>query len=116
VPRSLDVTGGDGTVVRARSDDSAGDDRQPAAADDGGVLPLLLLGNGLGTVAETRPGRVAADSGDRTVTWYHRGTFGSARPADPSGLRTDDHVDDAVAVLDVLDERAPRSDLGDGAR
>lgn len=63
--------------------------------------PPLLLCNGLGAVPSAWPALVAADSGYRVATWYHRGTFGSSRPADPSRVTVEDHVDDAVAVLDA---------------
>ncbi|HWG93681.1 MAG TPA: alpha/beta fold hydrolase, partial [Mycobacteriales bacterium] len=85
--RTFDVTSADGTVVRAWTDDADG--------------PPLLLANGLGTIPQSWPGLVGAGSGYRTTTWYHRGTFGSQRPADPSRVRVEDHVDDAVAVLDA---------------
>jgi pimeloyl-ACP methyl ester carboxylesterase len=85
-PRTSDVRSADGTVVRAWTDDADG--------------PPLLLCNGLGTIPQSWPGLVGRDSGYRTLTWYHRGTFGSERPADPGRVRVEDHVDDAVAVLD----------------
>ena len=88
MPRTFDVESSDGTVVRAWTDDGAG-------------LPLLLS-NGLGTIPQSWTGLVRPDSGYRTVTWYYRGTFGSQRPVDPGRVRVQDHVDDAVAVLDAM--------------
>jgi 3-oxoadipate enol-lactonase len=78
----------DGTVLRGWEDDSDG-------------LPLLIC-NGLGTIPQAWPGLVGEDSGYRAATWYHRGTFGSRRPADRSRVRVEDHVEDAVALLDAM--------------
>jgi len=66
----------------------------------GGDGPPVLLSNGLGSIPQAWPGLVA-DSDLDVVSWYHRGTFGSGRPADTSRVRVEDHVDDAVAVLDA---------------
>jgi pimeloyl-ACP methyl ester carboxylesterase len=66
--------------------------------DDG--LPLLVS-NGLGAIPQAWPGLLAGDTGYRSCTWYYRGTFGSARPADRSRVRIEDHVEDAVALLDA---------------
>lgn len=84
---TFDVPSPDGTLLRGW-------------AEQGDGLPLLLS-NGLGTIPQAWPGLVGPDTGYRTCTWYHRGTFGSARPTDPARVRVVDHVDDAVAVLDV---------------
>ena len=66
MPRPFDARSTDGTVVRGwRS--------------DGGGIPVLLS-NGLGTVPQAWPALIAADSGYDVVSWYHRGTFGTARP------------------------------------
>ena len=81
------VTSADGTVLRAWRSDGDG-------------LPVLLC-NGLGAIPQAWPALVAPDSGYAVTTWYHRGTFGSQRPADRSRVRVQDHVDDAVAVLDA---------------
>ena len=86
--RTLDVTSTDGTVLRAWTDDGEG-------------LPLLLS-NGLGTIPQSWPGLVGGDTGYRVATWYYRGTFGSQRPADPNRVRVEDHVEDAVAVMDAM--------------
>jgi pimeloyl-ACP methyl ester carboxylesterase len=87
VATTLDVPSADGTVLRAWSNDGEG-------------APVLLC-NGLGTIPEAWPGLTGADSGYRVVTWYHRGTFGSARPSDPARVKVEDHVEDAIAVMDA---------------
>ena len=69
-----------------------------SGAGDG---PPVLLCNGLGAVPAAWPRLVAADSGYDVTTWYHRGTFGSDRPQDERRVRVEDHVEDAVAVLDA---------------
>ena len=83
----FDVTSSDGTALRAWSSDGPG-------------TPLVIA-NGLGTIPEAWPTLLGADSGYRTVTWYQRGTFGSARPSDPTRIRIEDHVADMVAVMDA---------------
>ena len=88
MPSTFDVTSADGTVVRGWRNDGDG-------------LPLLIS-NGLGTIPQAWPGLVAPENGYRTATWYYRGTFGTQRPADDAHVSVDDHVDDAVAVLDAL--------------
>lgn len=90
VGTEFDFRGADGTVVRGWRDDETTADAVP-----------LLLSNGLGTIPQAWPGLVRPGSGYRTVTWFHRGTFGSQRPADPTRVRIEDHVDDAVALLDA---------------
>jgi pimeloyl-ACP methyl ester carboxylesterase len=87
VATTLDVPSSDGTVLRAWSNDGEG-------------APVLLC-NGLGTIPEAWPGLTGADSGYRVVTWYHRGTFGSERPSDPARVKVEDHVEDAIAVMDA---------------
>ena len=63
----------------------------------------MLICNGLGAPPEAWPRITARNSGRRVVTWYHRGLGGSARPADPTRVRVEDHVADARAVLDAFD-------------
>lgn len=84
---SFDVRSADGTVVRGWHNDGAG-------------VPLLIS-NGLGTTPESWPDLIRHDSGYDVSTWYYRGTFGSHRPADPARIRIEDHVADAIAVLDA---------------
>jgi pimeloyl-ACP methyl ester carboxylesterase len=87
VPTTFTFPSTDGTVLRGWAGDGDG--------------PPLLLSNGLGTIPQAWPALVAGDSGYRTVTWYQRGTFGSGRPADESRIRVQDHVEDAVALMDA---------------
>jgi 3-oxoadipate enol-lactonase len=82
------VRSADGTAVRAWCNDGVG-------------APVLIC-NGLGTPPEAWPGITARGSGFRVVTWYQRGLGGSERPADPSRVRVEDHVEDARAVLDAF--------------
>jgi pimeloyl-ACP methyl ester carboxylesterase len=84
--RFFDVTSADGTRLRAWTNDAEG--------------PTLLLCNGLGTSAYVWPSLSTPDCGVRVISWNHRGTGGSARPADPSAVTMDEHVADAIAVLD----------------
>jgi pimeloyl-ACP methyl ester carboxylesterase len=84
--RSFDVVGADGTRLRAWTNDAVG--------------PTVLLCNGLGTSPSVWPALTHPDCGVRVISWNHRGTGGSARPADPAAVTMDEHVADAVAVLD----------------
>lgn len=83
---TFDLTSSDGTVLKAWRNDQPG-------------VPLLIA-NGLGTTPEAWPALVRDGSGYDAVSWYQRGTFGSQRPADRSRIRVEDHVEDAVALLD----------------
>lgn len=85
---TFDVVSADGTRIVGWRNDAAGDG-----------LPVLIS-NGLGTSPAAWPAVTADGSGFRVVTWYYRGTGGGARPADPSRIRIQDHVDDALAVMD----------------
>jgi pimeloyl-ACP methyl ester carboxylesterase len=84
--RFFDVTGADGTRLRAWTNDAAG--------------PTVLLCNGLGSSPYIWPALLDPDCGVRVISWNHRGIGGSARPADPAAVTMDEHVADAVAVLD----------------
>ena len=84
--RTYDVTSGDGTRLRAWTNDADG--------------PTVLLCNGLGTNPYAWPALLRADCGVRVLSWNHRGVGGSDRPADPSRVGVDAFVEDAVAVLD----------------
>jgi pimeloyl-ACP methyl ester carboxylesterase len=86
VATTFDVTGSDGTSLRCWRSDTPG-------------VPLVIA-NGLGTIPEAWPRLIADDSGYDTVTWYHRGTFGSERPSDPERIRVEDHVEDMLALMD----------------
>ena len=85
--------GGDGTKVIGWRNDGSG--------------PPILICNGLGTSPRAWPTVVAPNSGFDVATWYYRGTAGGDRPSDPARITVQDHMDDALAVLDHLDiERA----------
>lgn len=86
VPTAFDYPSPDGTVLRGWRGDGTG-------------IPVILS-NGLGSIPQAWPGLMSADSGYSVRTWYYRGTFGSARPADPGRIRVEDHVDDMVALMD----------------
>lgn len=87
MPTTFDVLSADGTQLRGWAGDGDG--------------PPLLLSNGLGTIPQAWPALLAPNSGYRTISWYQRGTFGSARPADESRIRVEHHVEDALAVMDA---------------
>jgi pimeloyl-ACP methyl ester carboxylesterase len=84
--RFYTVTSADGTELEAWTNDVDG--------------PTVLLCNGLGTNPYTWPALLDPDCGVRVISWNHRGTGGSARPADPERVGVDEFVEDAVAVLD----------------
>jgi pimeloyl-ACP methyl ester carboxylesterase len=86
VSSTFEVVSSDGTLIRCWRSDTAG-------------VPLVIA-NGLGTIPEAWPKLIDEASGYDTVTWYQRGTFGSARPADPARIRVEDHVEDMVALMD----------------
>jgi pimeloyl-ACP methyl ester carboxylesterase len=81
--REHDVFSADGTRIRVWRTEADG--------------PDVLLSPGLGAVPTLWPELPAA----RVHSWYHRGTMASDRPADPRRIGLDDHVADAVAVLDA---------------
>lgn len=80
----------DGTLLRAWTND-------PDGTIDG---PTVLLCNGLGTSAWTWPAFLQPDCGVRVISWNHRGTGGSERPADRSRVGIEEFAEDALAVLD----------------
>ncbi len=80
----------DGTRLRAWTND-------PRGRIDG---PTVLLCNGLGVSPWVWPAFLHSDCGVRVVSWNHRGTGGSARPADPSRVGVEDFVEDALSVMD----------------
>jgi pimeloyl-ACP methyl ester carboxylesterase len=84
--REHDIRAADGTRLRVWRTGETGRD--------------VLLCPGLGTMPEAWPHLTRPDPGARVHSWYHRGTLGSARPADPTRIRLADHVADALAVLD----------------
>lgn len=85
-----DVESGDGTMLRAWTND-------PDCLIDG---PTVVLCNGLGTNPWTTPSVLRPGAGVRVISWNHRGTGGSARPTDRRRVRIEDFVEDAIAVMD----------------
>ena len=85
-----DLLSDDGTHLRAWTND-------PEGVIDG---PTVVLCNGLGTNAYAWPGLLDPDCGVRVVSWNHRGTGGSDRPADPSHVEIQHFVQDALSVMD----------------
>jgi pimeloyl-ACP methyl ester carboxylesterase len=84
------VTSGDGTELAAWTND----------VDGTMTGPTVLLCNGLGTNPFCWPGLLDPDCGVRVISWMHRGTGGSERPADLTHVGIESFVEDAVAVLD----------------
>jgi pimeloyl-ACP methyl ester carboxylesterase len=84
--RFYDVVSGDGTRLRAWTNDVDG--------------PTVLLCNGLGTSPFAWPALLRDDCRVRVISWNHRGVGGSERPADTSRVGVEAFVEDAVAVLD----------------
>jgi pimeloyl-ACP methyl ester carboxylesterase len=85
-----DVLSDDGTRLRAWTND-------PAGVVDG---PTVLLCNGLGTNPFAWPALLRPGCGVRVISWNHRGTGGSDRPSDPDRCGVEEHVEDALSVLD----------------
>ncbi|HET7684388.1 MAG TPA: alpha/beta hydrolase [Marmoricola sp.] len=84
------VTSADGTELAAWTND----------VDGTMTGPTVLLCNGLGTNPFCWPGLLDPDCGVRVISWMHRGTGGSERPADLTHVGIESFVEDAVAVLD----------------
>ena len=59
-----------------------------------------MLCNGLGTSPWAWPALLDPDCGVRVVSWNHRGTGGSDRPADPRRVGIEEFVEDALSVMD----------------
>jgi pimeloyl-ACP methyl ester carboxylesterase len=91
----------DGTSLRAWTND-------PDLLIDG---PTVLLCNGLGTSPWAMPALLDPACGIRVISWDHRGTGGSQRPARRDAVTIDDFVDDAVAVL-IHAESGPVAVMG----
>ncbi|WP_245778027.1 alpha/beta hydrolase [Lentzea xinjiangensis] len=81
--REHDVISWDGTRIRTWR------------AADGGT-PVLLC-PGVGSGPESWPSLTGRGG---LLGWYMRGTMGSDRPVDERNISLDDHVSDAIAVLD----------------
>lgn len=80
----------DGTLLRSWTND-------PDGTVEG---PTVLLCNGLGTNPWAWPALLRPDCGVRVVSWNHRGTGGSARPADRDRVGVEEFVQDALSVMD----------------
>jgi pimeloyl-ACP methyl ester carboxylesterase len=80
------VRSADGTLIEAWTNVAEG--------------PTVLLCNGLGSSAYAWPDLLRDDCGLRVLSWNHRGTGRSRRPADPRRVGIDAFVEDALAVLD----------------
>ena len=88
--RHYTVVSKDGTELRAWTNDV-----------DGTLTgPTVLLCNGLGTSPWSWPALLDPDCGVKVISWYHRGTGGSARPADRRHVGIEHFVEDALAVMD----------------
>ncbi|WP_329789458.1 alpha/beta hydrolase [Lentzea sp. DG1S-22] len=81
--REHDVIAWDGTRIRTWQ-----------VADEG--TPVLLC-PGVGSGPESWPSLTGRGG---VLSWYMRGTMGSGRPVDERNISLDDHVSDAIAVLD----------------
>jgi len=85
-----DLLSDDGTHLRAWTND-------PDGLIDG---PTVVLCNGLGTNPYAWPALLHPDCGVRVVSWNHRGTGGSDRPADPTHVEIQHFVQDGLSVMD----------------
>lgn len=88
--RHYSVVARDGTQLQAWTND----------VDGTMTGPTVLLCNGLGTSPYAWPALLRPDCGVRVISWYHRGTGGSARPADRTHVGIEHFVEDALAVMD----------------
>ena len=61
----------------------------------------VLLCDGLGSSTAAWPALLREGSGLDVVGWHYRGLGGSPRPANEARITVDDHVADALAVLDA---------------
>lgn len=84
--RHYTVTSSDGTELQAWTNDVSG--------------PTVLLCNGLGTNPYSWPALLDPDCGVHVISWNHRGTGGSERPADTEHVGIDAFAEDAIAVMD----------------
>ncbi len=64
--------------------------------------PRVLICNGMGVPPQAWPRFLADDCAYAVASWNHRGVLGSDKPADPDRLGIEDHVSDAVDLLDAL--------------
>lgn len=84
--RTFTFTGDDGTEILGWSNEGSG--------------PTIVVCNGLGVPPEAWPRLLDPDCGYLVLGWNHRGGLGSGKPADPERIRVEDHVDDALALMD----------------
>lgn len=87
--REFDLTAVDGTRLRAWRN----------STEDG---PRVLVCNGMGVPPEAWPRLLDPECEYAVAGWNHRGVLGSDRPADPSRVAIEDHVADAVSLMDRL--------------
>lgn len=67
-----------------------------------GSGPVILVCNGLGVPPEAWPRLLDPNCGYTVYGYNHRGTLGSQRPKDLDRIRIDDHVADALALIDEV--------------
>jgi pimeloyl-ACP methyl ester carboxylesterase len=89
-----DVLSDDGTRLRAWSN------LAETGADEPFDGPTVLLCNGLGTSPWAWPAFLAPNCDVRVVSWNHRGTGGSDRPADRDRVGIEAFCEDALSVMD----------------
>lgn len=82
---------------------TSGDGTQILGWTNNGDGPTVVVCNGLGVPAQAWPRLLDPKCGYRVVGWNHRGGLGSDRPQDPDAIRVEDHVADAVALLEHCD-------------
>ena len=62
----------------------------------------IFLANGLGGTWRAWQHQIAyLQEHHRFVTWDYRGLYGSEAPRDPEAIRIEDHVEDALAILEA---------------
>lgn len=87
--RTFTFTSPDGTKIEGWTNDGDG--------------PTVLVCNGLGVPPEAWPRLLDPNCGYRVYGYNHRGTLGSERPSDEDRIRIDDHVADALALIEHVD-------------
>lgn len=85
----FDVIAVDGTRLRAWRN----------STEDG---PRVLVCNGMGVPPQAWPRFLDSECEYEVAGWNHRGVLGSDRPADPDRVTIEDHVADAVSLMDHL--------------
>lgn len=78
----------DGTIIEGWTNNGSG--------------PTVLVCNGLGVPPEAWPRLLDPECGYEVFGYNHRGTLGSERPKDLERIRIDDHVSDALALIDEV--------------